>query len=269
MPNSGSDDSLEWPVPAGAKTSFPSLTDWEDPWERKIDLATLRVNAKTFIAVRRLIENGEKGGRALAINAALLAPQLQTLSLDEARASRLLEDAMLVCDWYLHPQRLAHLHMDQAEARQALGEMSKPALRLYNLLDLTAREVEEIIRAMPSEICPGAEDIDLLRFTREAGILARAASEAAKLLRPGHGGRKNEQRRDIAIALITWATEQATTRKVSTSDGTKQRRGFHFARADGAFVFCVLNLLTGKNERQLVKIFRRLRTKPSKQSDQK
>ena len=202
----------------------------------------------------------------MVIREGLVAQLVEPLTLDEVSASRLRDDAMLIADWYFHPRRLAYLHMDQAEAIRALGAISKPAERLSNALSLHAREVEELLHALPLDDSPGADELDLLRFLREAGLLARAATEAARKLRPGHGGRAAEVRRDVSLALISWAAEEATGKRVSISNGTKQRGGRHFVGASGHFVYRVMNLLTGMNEKQLTRLFDRLRTRQPKQS---
>lgn len=202
----------------------------------------------------------------MVIRKGLVAQLVEPLALGRVSASRLRDDAMLVADWYFHPRRLAHLHMDQAEAIHALGAISKPARQLCDALSMDAREVEELLSSLALDDSPRADELDLLRLAREAGLLARAATEAARKLRPGHGGRAAEVRRDVSLALLTWATEQATGKRVSISAGTKMRGGRHFVGHSGHFVYRVMNLLTGQNEKQLTRLFDRLRTKHPKQS---
>lgn len=255
-----------WPAPAGATTSFPSLRRWEDPWEREVDLKWLRVNAASFKSIRRLIEDAKMVAPELLIQDNLVIQLIGPLALDNASAGSLLNEAMLITDWYLQPRRLAHLEMGQPETIKALSAISRLAQDLNYLLSLHAREVEELLQTLPLENCPGAEEMDLLQLSREVGRLSRAATEADRKVRPGHGGRAAEARRDCSLALLTWATEQATGKRVSISAGTKGRPGRHFVGDSGQFVYRVMNLLTGKNEKQLTRLFDRLRTGRPKQS---
>ena len=267
MPKSPPDGAEEWPVPAGATTRFPSLPVWEDPWERKVDLTRLRANAVSFVTFRKLIEDSKRPAPELLVGVDLVAQLVEPLALDEISSSRLRDDAMLVTDWFLQPRRLAHLHLGQSETINALKPISGLARDLNGFLSLHGREIEELFASLPLEGCPGADVMDLLRFSREAALLSRAASEADRKVRPGHGGRAAEVRRDVSLALLTWATEQATGKRVSISAGTRERGGRHFVGESGHFVYRIMNLLTGKSEKQLTRLFDRLRTKQPKQSD--
>ena len=267
MPKSTPGGVQNWPVPAGAITRFPSLRIWEDPWERKIDLTRLRADAVSFVTFRRLMEDSKKDASALVIQKDLVAQLVEPLALNDSSASRLRDDAMLVTDWFFQPGRLAHLHLDQAETINVLKPISRLACDLNGFLSLHGREVEELFASLPLEGCPGADEMDLLRFSREAALLSRAATEADRRVRPGHGGRAGEVRRDVSLALLTWATEQATGKRVSISAGTRARGVRHFVGESGHFVYRIMNLLTGKSEKQLTRVFDRLRTKQPKQSD--
>ena len=84
---------------------------WEHTWKREVNLDWLRNNAGSFVAVRRLIEETKRDAPALLIRNDLVLTLIEPLELDGVSATRLLDDAMLITDWYFQARRLAHLFM--------------------------------------------------------------------------------------------------------------------------------------------------------------
>lgn len=181
------------------------------------------------------------------------------LGLADRLSEQLLEDAMLIAARYYHQQRLANLGLGLPATLAALAAAAKSAQSLHDHLGLFAQDVEALILAMPAFAGTDAETVDVVTLVREIEKFARAARKTVALMKPGHGSRRPERERNVALALITWATEEAAGERVSISEGTKSRPGRHFSGASGRFVVAFMGLLSGAGERKLHGVFDQMR----------
>ena len=264
-------------------TCFPSLLKWEDPWEAGLDLNRLRGRKSQFCAIRTLAEdrarryaasNIDRDGVAhlvaeledgaeesnpeegLHVDQDEVARFIAELELGTEEARQLADDAFLIWEWFLLPRLQARVGMGREWLLQQLQRSARSARELQALLEPTAVQVEDLLLAMPREL-KVPEDSDLLELVRLLKEFARSAEQSVAYLKPA--GRRPDARRNLALALATWAVEEATGEKVRTSRGKKSCTTPHFTRPPGKFVAQFLHLIGDWDERVLVGAFDKLR----------
>jgi hypothetical protein len=176
------------------------------------------------------------------------AAQLETRA-----AAQLCRDVMAIEAWYHLPQRRRHLGLENPV--DALEKAAALARDLHIILDANAVALEDMVDpAIPA----GDDNFDLLELSRQVGRFQNAALEALVRAQPGHGGRKPDDRRNIAITLIVEAIEEALDEKVSISRGGSKEH-WRFTNRPGWLVRDFMAALGWRDERVLVGAFDKLR----------
>jgi hypothetical protein len=236
------------------------LSKWEDPWEAGLDLAKLRRKAAYFGTIRALAADPRHRGELSPVERQRIARLVDELGQEVLNAACLIDDAVLISEWYLLPLMQRRLGLGHERGLDDLTKAAALARRLHTHLDPIAAEIEHLFQAMPAELRV-ADDFDVLELKRFVGRFARDAEKTVACLKPA--GRPRDARRNVAIVLATWAVEEATGEQVHISRGRSDCPDAHFTNAPGRFVRHFLATLGNWNEPVLVSAFDKLRRKPA------
>lgn len=242
-------------------TLFPSLAKWEDPWEPELDLTKLRRNAAKFDTIRQLSEHPRHGDPLPTIDRAKIGDLVKTLELDKPRSAVLADDARLIAAWYELPQHQARIYMGQKTLLDALDKAADPVRNLYDQLAPFQYETESLLEDMPLSVVGSHRDFDVAGLARKAVEFSSLVDRILEYLRPHN--RRSDSRRNVALALTTWAVECATGEQVKTSRGTRTEVNWRFTTSSGEFVRDFMKLLGWPDVRVLVSAFEKLKRSPS------
>jgi hypothetical protein len=165
-------------------TCFPSLVNWEDPWEPDVDLTKLRRNAAKFETIRQLSEHPRHGDPLPTIDRARIADLVRKLELDELRSAILTEDARLIAAWYELPQHQARIYMGQKGLLEALDEAANPVRNLYDRLAPFQLETENLLDELPPTVVGSQRDFDVVGLARRAVEFSSLVDRILEFLRP-------------------------------------------------------------------------------------
>lgn len=191
--------------PAAGITPLPSLPKWEDPWERRVDLASLRARKPYFENLRRLAEDERHDGEAPSVESEKIKELIGRFGLDNSRRDRLAEDARLIAEWYLAPKLEKRVRLGHDRYFAELEEAAERAEACAASFEVSAVQLEHIVNSvLPSSAYD--EDLDLLSLKRQLNQFLRRAQTV--LDERSGAGRKKDERRNGALALIAWAIEE-------------------------------------------------------------
>ena len=262
MPKSPPFDPPDPQIPAALTKRFPSLKSWEGVWELSPELASLRAQTGKLRYLSLLISQSlqtypemvaERGHLQASENE--LSDLVAALDLDPNQAQQLLDDAVLITEWYLLPQRRAALRFDAKQHIAVMDTVARKARSLHLAISTDMLGLEELLETHADDSENASEDFDLRQCAAMLEKLATTARRAVAATRPGCGGRKSDNRRNHALALLIVATEQATGERIRASRADEHWR---FTSRSGQFVRDVFATLGWSDERVLVDVVKRI-----------
>jgi hypothetical protein len=245
---------------AESKTRFPSIGAWEIPWEKKVDLATLRAKEKSLQVMTAIFEDPRHRRAQLSLDPDSVRLLISRLNVSATEATRLHEDTMLIGAWYYLPKRRAHLRLDHAGELKALDRAANQASRFLREVQPDANAIEDLLGSLSDDDPEVYREIDVQRLIADATSFIKAANRILELSKPGRGGRKPDDRRNLAIALVADAVEEASGQQVTISRNSSDGE-WRFTNDAGRFLRDLMGLLGWKDERVLVGAFDKLRRK--------
>jgi len=244
---------------------FPSLHKWKIPWEKIVDLQSLRANAGKLRSMELLFDQQyadrhdllpERKG--LMINCEALDDTADALVISEDLRSQLIEDSRLIAAWYLLPARQSALGPTRSDNLVALSKISKAAKTIFETIDRNLYNLRQFEYDIADHEDDSLEGFDLINFGMISGSLATIAEGAIKQAKAPHGGRKKDARRNYALALIVAATEEATGKKVTSTRGPDSDPQKRFTDAAGQYVAEFFRSVGLKDEQVLVGAFEKI-----------
>lgn len=244
---------------------FPSLQKWKTPWEKIVDLPSLRANADKLLSFAELYEqrsvvkpDEHPDDKHVRFDGDALVAAADALSLTDKARRQLTEDSQLIAAWYLQPARQSHVGLTRPDDLRAVEQIAGWAQLLHFTIFTHLDGIEQLRDIMAVDDDGSFEDLDLVQCAAIIGSVAIFADHVSKQFKAPHGGRKPEFRRNYALALIVAAIEEATGKKVTSTRGPDSDPQKRFTDAAGQYVAEFFRSVGLKDEQVLVGAFEQI-----------